>query len=288
MSGDKESLQKYYSGAVQRCMDMFRQLSVEDWDTSATRDGWTAKDYLGHVVTSQEREQNPVTSLNLEGKPVKIPGLASRSAIDEFNQANLDEVRGLPVHELMDRFRASFNKHLAMLEPLTEADLAKPVQHPGLSGQPTLNDLFTSGYGHLPWHYQDIRRCIRKRKAVDHWVDQCSPEEMNDLLGRVFALLPSMYWPERGGKLRATYVFTFPGEGGGQWTIEIDGAACTSRPVAVKRPSIEVQVTPRDWLDIQTKSLGPLRALLSRRLRIKRGLLRLRLLGRFEKLFQAS
>ena len=287
MSGDKESLQKYYSGAVQRCVDMFRQLGMDDWESRVSGGGWTARDYLGHLVPSQEREQNLVTSLNLAGKPVEIPGFSERSAIDEFNEKNLEEVRPLPVQELIQRFRAVFDENLRMLEPLTDADLAKPVQHPGLSGQPALGDLFATGHAHLPLHYQDIRRCIRKHRPVPHWADLSSPEEMHDLLGRVFALLPSMYWPERGGDLHATYLFTFLGEGDGQWTIEIDGAQCTSREGPPERRDIEIRVKPRDWLDLQTKELSPVRALLTRRLRLSK-LTKLGLLARFEKLFEVS
>lgn len=287
-SGGKESLQKYYAEAVQRCLDTFRQLGMEDWSSSVTQGGWTAKDYLGHLVTSQEREQNLVTSLNLAGKPVEIPGYTGRSAIDDFNERNVQETRPMPVQEIIQRFKAVFGEHLSMLGPLTDADLAKPVQHPGLSGTPTLSDLFTMGHAHLPLHYQDIRRCIRKRRSLPHWADLCSPEEMRDLLERVFALLPSMYWPERGGDLHATYLFTFPGDGGGQWTIEIAGPECTSRPGRPERRDIEIRVRPRDWLDLQTKELGPVRALLTRRLRLRGKPTKLGLVGRFEKLFQSS
>lgn len=288
MAGDKESLQKCYSAAVQRCVDMFRQLGMEDWRSSVGRGAWTAKDYLGHLVTSQEREQNLATSLSLASKPVEITGLSERTDIHEFNHRNLEEVRPLPVQEVIQRFRTAFEEHLRMLEPLTDADLAKPVQHPGLSGQPTLADLFTTGYGHLPVHYQDIRRCIRRRRSIPHWADLSPPEEMHDLLGRVFALLPSMYWPERGGDLHATYLFTFLGEGGGQWTIEIAGDRCLSRPGAPERRDIEVRVKPRDWLDLQTKALSPLRALLTRRLRLRASPTKLGLMTRFEKLFEVS
>ena len=288
MSGDKVSLQEYYSGAVQRCVDMFRQLGVEDWGSSVRRGGWPAKDYLGHLVTSQEREQNLATSLNLAGKPVEIPGFSARTAIHEFNETNLQEIRPLPVQEIIQRFKAVFEENLRMLEPLTDADLAKPVQHPGLSGQPTLGDLFTTGYAHLPLHYQDIRRCIRRRRPVPHWADLSSPEEMHDLLGRVFALLPSMYWPERAGDLHATYLFTFLGEGDGQWTVEIAGAQCTSRPGSPEQRDIEIRVKPRHWLDLQTKELNPVLALLTRRLRPSWNPTKLGLLGRFEKLFEVS
>ncbi len=288
MAGDKESLQKYYSGAVQRCLDMFRQLGMDDWRSSVERGGWTAKDYLGHLVTSQEREQNIAVSLNLAGQPVEIPGFSERSAIDEFNERNVQETRPMPVQELIQRFRAVFDENMHMLEPLSDADLAKRVHHPGLSGQPALGDLFTMGYAHLPLHYQDIRRCIRKRRSLPHWADLCSPEEMHDLLGRVFALLPSMYWPERGGDLRATYVFTFLGEGGGQWIIEIDGAGCGSRPGPSERRDIEMRLKPRDWLDLQTKELNPARALFTRHLRIRGRPTKFGLLARFEKLFQVS
>jgi hypothetical protein len=287
MAGAKETLGACYGGALQRCLEVFGQLDAGDWQQSAKPGGWTARDYLGHLVTSQETEGTPATVQSLAGQPVEIPGLSQPGDIDAFNVRNLEGVRDLSPHELIARLRSAVEEHLRLLDGVSEEDLQKPASNPGLRWPITVETTFDMYYLHLPLHYQDIRHCIRKSRSIPHWAELASPEEIHDSMDRTFRLMPLMYWPERGGDLRATYLFDLRGPGGGQWTLAIADRRATSYPGRPERADIEIRAAPALWIDLQTKSANPLLALLSRRLRLK-PLRRVGLFARLERLFEIS
>lgn len=280
-----ETRATYYSTALERCLDAIRQLDEDDWRMGHRGDKWTARDYLAHLVTNQEAEINTVTAQNLAGQEVDIPGLRSRADIDSFNESHVAEVRNVSTQELLSRLQAAFQAHIDMLSGLKEEDLHKPGGNPGLAHPATIGQLFSMGYLHLPLHYQHIRWFVRKRRRLPHWMELASPEETHEALSQSFDLMPVFYWPERRGDLRATYLFDLEGEGGGQWTLQIGEGHCRSSEGLLHHANVRFTTRPAHWLDLQTKELGSLRALLTRRLRIK-GNFRLAL--KLDRLFQIS
>jgi hypothetical protein len=285
MSSTKETRLACYSAALKHCMDTFSQLDDDDWRCRLRKLPWSAKDYLGHLVRNQETEILPMTSQNIAGEPVEIPGLADRTELNEFNERCVASVRDVSPQELLGRFEAAFQSHIAMLEDLGEEDLQRPAYTPSVGQPGTIAHMFSIGFLHLPLHYQDIRRIIRQRTPLPHWMELCSPEEIHEALDQAFALMPLFYWPERGRNLRATYVFDMVGEGGGQWTLEIAEGRCTAQEGAPAVADLVFRTEPAYWIDLQTKELGPLWAVFTRRLRLRGKLL---LAGRLEKLFQIS
>jgi hypothetical protein len=287
MAGAKETLRAYYGKALERCLEVFGQLDAEDWRQVAKPGAWTAREHLGHLVTSQEKEGTPGTVQSLAGQPVEIPGLEQPGDIDAFNARNLEAVRDLSPQELLARLRSAVEEHLRLLDGLSDDDLQKPASNPGLHGPCQIVTLFDMYILHLPLHYQDIRHCIRKRRSIPPWAELASPEEIHDSMDRTFRLMPLMYWPERGGDLRATYLFDLQGPGGGQWTLAIADRQATSYAGRPERADIEIRTTPALWIDLQTKAVNPLLALLRGRLRLK-PLRRMGLLARLQRLFEIS
>lgn len=287
MAEAKETLRAHYGGALERCLEVFGQLDAEDWRQVAKPGGWTARDYLGHLVTSQEVEGTPATVQSLAGRPVEITGLTQPGGIDAFNARNLETVRDISPQEMIARLRSAVEEHLRLLDGASEEDLQRPATNPGLRWPITVQTTFDMYYLHLPLHYQDIRHCIRKRRRIPHWAELASPEEIHDSIDRTFRLMPLMYWPERGGDLRATYLFDLQGPSGGQWTLEIAERRATSYPGRPERADIEIRTTPALWIDLQTKATNPLVAMLTGRLRLK-PLRRAGLVARLERLFEIT
>jgi hypothetical protein len=60
------------------------------------------------------------------------------------------------------------------------------------------------------------------------WVSY-TPELMQRQLTRAFYLLPYIYWPERGGKLRAHINYIIGGPGGGRWSLMISPGGASVR-----------------------------------------------------------
>ncbi len=205
--------------------------------------------------------------------------------INAYNARIIETVRHLAPAELLERFRAAFEENLRLLEGVSDADLARTVEHPGWFRPGTLAQVFHTGYLHIPLHYQDIRDCLRTRRQLPHWMEASTPDEVHDLLARTFDYMPLTYWPERGGDLKAAFLFNLTGPGGGEWTLEISGPDCRSYEGRPERASMEIIASPTDWVDLTTKSLNPIWGFLSRRIKIRGNIL---LALKLERLFEVT
>lgn len=281
----RTTLEGFYRRALDRALEAFGQLSDEDWTDSRRSGQWSAKDYLAHLVASQENEGNPVTEQAIAGRKPAIDDFGGPQDVDAYNARIIETVRGLPPSELIERFRSAFERNLEMLAGLSDEDLAGTVDHPGWFGTGTLAQLFSTAYLHLPLHYQDIRRCLKSRKQLPHWFDGSTPEEVHDVLARTFDYMPVTYWPERGGDLEATFLFDLTGEGGGAWTVEIAGPKCRSYEGRPERASLQITTSPAGWVDLMTKDLNPLWGFVTRRIKLKGNYL---LVAKLEKVFEVT
>jgi hypothetical protein len=281
----KASLERHYRRALQRALDAFAQFSDEDWSTSGRRGTWNAQDYLAHLVASQEHEANVVIEQALAGKQPELEHFETPQEINAYNARIIETVRQLSPRELLERFRVAFEANLSQLEGLSDEDLAGAVAHPGWFRPGTLGQVFHTGYLHIPLHYQDIRACVKASKQLPHWMEAATAEEVHDVLSRTFDYMPMTYWPERGGDLKAAIVFNMTGEGGGEWTIEIDGPDCRSYEGRPERANMEMSASPADWVDMTTKQLNPIWGLISRRIRVTGNIL---LSLKLEKLFEVT
>jgi len=282
MKPTKEQIKKYYSEALARCLNAYAQLEEKEWGKKAS-DKWTAKDYLAHLVVGQEETSNRVTRQAIAGQPGEIPGYRGREGINEYNQEMLAQVRDLPVPELLGRLKATVEEHLSMLDGLSEADLDKPVVHPGWSRPGALRDAFFSAYLHLPGHYQDIRRVAKKK--LPHWMDASSTDEVHYQLDRIFNFMPLIFRSDRGQGMQATYLFTMEGDGGGQWAIRIADGQAEAQDGAPEKVDAEVRTKPALWIDLSTNDLNAPMAIMTRKVRINGNPA---LAMRLEGLFQVS
>jgi len=106
MTPTKDQIKKYYSQALSRCLDAYAKLDDREWGKKAS-DRWTAKDYLAHLVASQEDVGNRTTRQAMAGQPLEIPGYRGREGINDHNEATLASVRQLSVPELLGRLKAA-------------------------------------------------------------------------------------------------------------------------------------------------------------------------------------
>jgi len=261
----KDQIQKYYTQALQRSLESYARLDEREWGKKAS-DRWTAKDFLAHLVISQEDVSNRVTRQAMAGEPVEIPGYRGREGINEHNEQTLESVRGLPVAELLGRLKAAVEEHLSMLDGLSESGLDKPFAHPGWDRPGTLRDQFFASYLHLPGHYQDIRRAAKKK--LPHWMEVSTTDEVHYQLDRIFNFMPLIYRSDIGGEMQATYVFTMEGNGGGQWAIQIADGKAESLEAAPASFDTEVKTKPELWIDLSNNDLNPVWAITTRKVQL--------------------
>lgn len=260
MTPTKEQIKDFYTRALQRSLDAYAKLDEKEWDKKASDEG-TAKDHLAVIVGVMEAETMPITRAALAGEKPSIPGLEKRTDIIPFRTSARNAVRGLPAAELLDRMKAAFNEHLAMLDGVSDADLDKPATSPAWDRPGTIRDLFFGAYLFLPGQYQDIRRVNKKK--LPHWIEDSTPDQVNYHMGRLFNYMPLIFRSDKAGDLKATYLFTMEGEGGGQWNLAIaDGRADSTDGAPPADPDIEIKTKPANWIDLSTGDLNPITAVL--------------------------
>jgi hypothetical protein len=265
MKPTKEQIKQYYSQAVKRCLESFALLDDREWDKKASG-GWTAGDYLAHMVITQEEEHHHLLQQALAGQPGTLPGYDQREDINDFNERQLAKLDGVSIEELLERLKSSCEADLALLDSLSEADLDKPASSPGWDRPGTVRDIFFSAYLHLPGHYQDIRRVAKKK--LPHWMEAGTPEEVHFQLDRIFHFMPLTFWSERGADMEATYLFNMEGPGGGKWALKIGGGKAEAEEADPGSFDVEVRTKPELWIDLTTNELNPVWAITTRKVQL--------------------
>lgn len=265
MQPNRQQIVQYYRQALQRCLDTFALLDEKEWGKKAS-DHWTAKEHLAHLVSTHEQETLVLTRQALAGEPASIPGFEKREDMLPFRQKNMEALRDLPVSELLKRFRQGFEEHMALMEGLSEADLDKPAMSPGWDRPGKLRDLFFASYLFLPSQYQDIRKVAKKK--LPHWVEASSPDEINFHLGRTFHYMPLIFWSSKGADMKATYLFTMEGQGGGQWSVQVADGQARAADGPPQSADLEFKTKPHLWMDLSRGDLNPMFAIATRKVHL--------------------
>ncbi|MEK7247952.1 MAG: SCP2 sterol-binding domain-containing protein [Chloroflexota bacterium] len=260
MTPTKEQIKDFYSRALQRSLDAYARLDEKEWGKKASEQG-TAKDHLAQLVGTMEAETLPITKQNLAGEKPSIPGFEKRSDTISFRTASARAVSDVSASELLERMKTALSEHLALLDSLSEADLDKPAMSPAWDRPGTVRDLFFGAYLFLPGQYQEIRRVNKKK--LPHWIEDSTPDQVNYHMGRLFHYMPLIFRSDKGADMKATYLFTMEGEGGGQWSLAIaDGRADSADGAPPADPDIEIKTRPESWIDLSTGDLNPMTAVI--------------------------
>lgn len=265
MKPTKEQIKQYASQALERALATFGKLDDKEWGKKAN-DGWTATEVLGHLTATQETEGNHLIQQALSGQQGAIDGLASRADTNSYNEKTLATVRDLSVPELFARYRSAFEEMLRMLEGVSEGDLDKPATSPGWDKPGTVRDLFFGNYLHLPGHYQDIRRVNKKK--LPHWVEASAPEEVHFQMDRTFHYMPLIFQSAANADMKATYLFTLEGAGGGQWALQIADGNADAQAGPPESFDAEVKTKPELWIDLTNNDLNPMWAITTRKVQL--------------------
>ncbi|MCH8052118.1 MAG: SCP2 sterol-binding domain-containing protein [Chloroflexi bacterium] len=265
MKPTKDQIREYYAAALDRCLEAFSRLDEKALNKKAS-DHWTATEHIASLVATMEKETLPLTRQALAGEQANIPGFTKRSDITSFRQSAMEEVRDLPVPELLQRIRAAFEEHIAILDTLSDSDLDKPASSPGWDRPGTLRDLFFASYLFLPGQYQEIRHVAKKK--MPHWIEGSTPDQVNYHMGRIFHYMPLIFNSDKGADFQANYQFTMEGEGGGQWTLEIADGKAVAQTGALESHDIEIKTKPQLWIDLTTGDLNAVWAITTKKVKL--------------------
>jgi hypothetical protein len=147
------------------------RLSEPQLTTIHDAQGWTVKDHIIHMT----RWENSVVSF-LRGLPRHV-GLGVEEALyrdgpyDDINAVIHQQTRGLPLSEAMAQFQATHQQLLALLEPLTDADLHKPygaylrTAPDDSQGPPAIDLIYGNTADHFAEHLEWIEALVRESQG---------------------------------------------------------------------------------------------------------------------------
>lgn len=265
----KEEIVGFYGQAIERVLSGFSRLEDKEWRKKASKSDsheWTAKDHLAHLTITYELETVPLTKQALAGEPANIPGFASRSDAKSFRNSTLEQVRDVPVPDLLSRLEASLREEQSLLSGLTEADLDRPANSPSWDVPGTVRDLFFAAYLFLPGQYQEIRTVSKKK--LPHWIESSNTDQVHYHLDRVFNYMPLILNREAAADMEVTFLFTMEGDGGGQWSVKIDRGKAVALAGATDDPDSEIKTKPQLWMDLSNGQLNVPMAIATRKVKL--------------------
>ncbi len=134
----------------------FRSLSKNQLDLVVYDDepGWTPRQVLAHLVTI-EKSMHWVFQNILEGGP----GSPENFDIDRFNRTQPRKLDGLPLEEVIRRFRVVRDETVRIVARMEEEDLGREGRH-AFHGPGKLERFIHWAHEHAAIHLDDIRKVM--------------------------------------------------------------------------------------------------------------------------------
>jgi len=265
MTPTKDQTREYYAVALDRCLEAFARLEEKELKKKAS-DNWTAREHIAGLVATAEKETLPLTRQAIAGEAPNVPGFAGRSDLVGFRQSVMEEIRDVPAPEQLERMRAVYGEHLALLDTLSDDDLDKPANSPGWDRPGTIRDLFFASYLFLASQYQEVRHVAKKK--LPHWIEASTADQSSYHMGRIFHYMPLIFNSDKGADVEAKYQFTMEGDGGGEWAIEIGGGKAEAQTGTLESFDIELKTKPQLWIDLTTGDLNAMWAITTKKVKI--------------------
>jgi hypothetical protein len=121
----KADILAYLHATRQQVMDALAGLTREQLQTpGATAEGWAPRDLLA-VLAAWDREVTGAVGQIVRGEHPLIPDMSGED-VARFEARAVERGRGLSLEALRDEIRAARGALLALVEPLSEAQLYKP------------------------------------------------------------------------------------------------------------------------------------------------------------------
>lgn len=153
----KSSLLDQIQSGYRRLEDLLASLSEGQMTTAGVNGPWSVKDNLAHLTVWQDYLLSQLQGFQANTQPPEfMPGLTTEDAINErVYQENKDR----PLAEVLDRFRASYQRVLPAVEAMSEEALNSSVPW-SATGNPLWPFIAGNTYEHYAEHGGNIRRWL--------------------------------------------------------------------------------------------------------------------------------
>ncbi len=195
----------------------FAQLRPSDWSrpTEARRQGWTLQETVIHLEAVLVAYQQMVAD-TLAGRPARIPGLEKRTDLPAWNQQAITLGKQLSMDAVCESLLRRLHDFARCAASLTPAECHKTMVATFINGSPSVAELIGGQIVHTGLVH--AAQVANGAGLPPLWRQFDAPMMQRQLM-RLFRLMAFFYWPERGGKLRATMEFQIGGASGGVWHV---------------------------------------------------------------------
>jgi hypothetical protein len=139
------------------------ELSPEEIIRPGVIGDWSAKDVMAHLMDWEQRFVGWYEAgARGETPETPAPGLSWRQ-LDILNQRIFEQYQEMPLEEVMAKSEASYQKILALIESIPEAELFEPGRYAWLNGDQLANWAAANTCEHYNWARTQIRKVIQTR-----------------------------------------------------------------------------------------------------------------------------
>ncbi|GAB4108903.1 MAG: hypothetical protein OHK0022_61190 [Roseiflexaceae bacterium] len=197
-------------------------LRPEDWAhrTGPRPKDWTVRETVAHLDAALTAYHSAVVAA-LAGQPVELPGASRREDLSRWNRAEIDARAGLDVETLSTQLLDGMTRLAAIAGAMSPEESRRTTALPFFNAPMRACDMIGSQLVHAGVVH--AAQVVRGTGVEPLWRG-LRQDTLQRILGHFFRVIGYVYWPERGGNLRATIAYLVGGPAGGDWRIEIGPA----------------------------------------------------------------
>ena len=247
--------------------DFFSRLTDADWErpVKGSPEEWNLHETAAHLCALNGAGLESIQCA-LQGEGYVFEGLRDRYGFHDYNLRGIEEHRSLSREDLCAELLEILDQAAeiagGLLPGQAELTSEMPIYNRPVKIDEALSIiLFHSGLTHAA-------QVAEPAGLPPLWV-HLSPEIRHRMVGRVMSALSLLYRPELGGDLQAVIAFGVDGVSGGEWYVQVSPEACRAGMDTASHPNLTIRLRNTDtFCKMFTGRLNPLRALLTRQLRL--------------------
>ena len=241
--------------------EFFAARSPADWQrhTESRGRGWTLRETVAHLDAVSLVYLQAVEA-TLAGQPCVVPGLLQRTDLPTWNQREIQARALRPITEVCSSFLNTLQQASERAAGLSPSVMSQKALFPFYHRPISVGELLGGQAAHPGLvHGAQVANGAQVSPLWVHY----TPAMLQRQITRLFHLMSLAYWPERGGKLRATVNFIAAGPGGGSWYVRLAPTGSEVGLGTARRPTLTIWFRNADALcRTFTQQVSPIGVLL--------------------------
>ncbi|HEU4323548.1 MAG TPA: maleylpyruvate isomerase N-terminal domain-containing protein [Roseiflexaceae bacterium] len=242
-------------------------LRPDDWTrrTGPRAKDWTVRETVAHLDSVLSTYRKGVAAA-LAGRSLEVPSVLRREDLSRWNRAEIDARAGMGAEELGAQLLEGMAELARTAGALSAEESRRTAALPFFNAPMRACDMIGSQLVHTGIIH--AAQVVRGTGAAPLW-RALRPATVQRMLAHFVRVMGFVYWPERGGNLRATIAIVVDGPHGGAWHVAIGPAGGVGLAGPAERADLTFRLrSPDSACRVFALDLELPRALLGRHLRL--------------------